>query len=401
MAVDGALRRLGSAAAALLCAAIAACAAPGRPTELRVAGSDTMVVLNRRLAAAFMDRHPGTTVVVDGGGTAIGIAALIAGSADIAAASRPLAALEVAELHQRTGSLGLTHLIALDALSVVVHPANPVRDLSRNQIRALFAGQVTTWAEVGGGDLPVVVVIRSPASGTYAFFRDHVLAGGTYASGALTAAGTAEVVARAAADPAAVGYAGVAHHEGVVQVAVDGVPPTAETARGGRYPLARYLVWSRSRRRSAPPAASSTGARARTASASSPRSGTCRCGWATTGRRPHADGEASTGRGRHWAARTVFTLASHRCRRAVAMAPVIPAKLASAFTLAASAAAGAFPLWVACVDLGSNARRRATVRVASSRSGCSATSSTERCRAKCQQQPSPLESSNSPSTPDA
>ncbi len=241
MRSERARRCLGRAALAVLLAGAAACSAAGRATEVSVAGSDTMVALNRRLAAAFMDRHPGATVVVDGGGTAVGIAALIAGTVDIAAASRPLSALEVADLHHRSGSLGLTHLVALDALSVVVHPANPVRALTLTQLRAIFAGELRSWAEVGGDDLPIVVVIRAPSSGTHAFFRDHVLADRPYAASAVAVPRTSEVVARVAAEAGAVGYAGVADHEGVVQVALDGVLPTADAARSGRYPLARYL----------------------------------------------------------------------------------------------------------------------------------------------------------------
>jgi phosphate transport system substrate-binding protein len=212
--------------------------------ELRILGSDTMLILNRRLAEAFMSSNPGVSVRVDGGGTGAGVAALVAGEADIAAASRPLLADEVAAIYGRFASLGVRHLVAQDALSVFVSADNPVRALTLDQLRGLFDGSITSWAQVGGGDVAVVVIVRPPSSGTHRFFRDHVLKGAPYAAGARTLPLTTEILEIVRADPGAIGYGGVAYRlPGAEACAIGGVLPTVEAVRDGRYPLARYLAF--------------------------------------------------------------------------------------------------------------------------------------------------------------
>lgn len=215
---------------------------PGR--EIRIVGSDTMLELDRRLAEAYMGQHPGETVRVEGGGSGVGIEALIDGRTDIAAASRPLTSVEVTTLHDRLGTLGVRFLIARDALSVYLNAANEVRDLSSGELRGLFVGSIEDWSEIGGAPSRVVVVVRPPTSGTHQFFRDHVLAGEPYAPDALAAPTTRSVLDAVRLEPGAIGYGGIAYRiDGVVHAAVDGVAPTADSVRRGRYPLSRYLVF--------------------------------------------------------------------------------------------------------------------------------------------------------------
>jgi len=210
--------------------------------ELRLHGSDTMLILNRRLAEAFMRGNPGVSVRVEGGGTAAGVEALAAGKADIAAVSRPLLAHEVEVIYDRFAALGVRHLVAQDALSVLVSAANPVRSLSSEQLRGLFDGSVRTWARLGGDDREVVVIVRPPSSGTHRFFRDHILKGRPYAADAVTLPLTTEILEAVRSQRGAVGYGGVAYRlEGVEACVIDGVLPTAKAVRDGSYPLARYL----------------------------------------------------------------------------------------------------------------------------------------------------------------
>jgi phosphate transport system substrate-binding protein len=230
----------------LLAALAAGCASSPRAEEreLRLRGSDTMLVLNRRLAEAFMRANPGVSVRVDGGGSGAGVEALAAGEAEIAASSRPLLADEVAAIYSRFRSLGVRHLVAQDALSVIVNAANPVRALSVEQLRGLFDGSITSWAELGGDDLEVIVIVRPPWSGTHRFFRDHVLKGQAYAAGARALPTTPEILESVRSEPGAVGYGGLAYRlPGTEVCAIDGVPPTVEAVRAGRYPLARYLAF--------------------------------------------------------------------------------------------------------------------------------------------------------------
>lgn len=230
----------------VIAALAAGCASSPRveERELRIRGSDTMLVLNRRLAEVFMRSHPGLSVRVEGGGSGAGVEALAAGEAEIAASSRPLLADEVAAIYGRFRSLGVRHLVAQDALSVFVNTANPVRGLSSAQLRGLFDGSISSWAELGGDELEVVVIVRPPWSGTHRFFRDHVLKGQPYAAGARALPTTPEILESVRSDPRAVGYGGVAYRlPGTETCAIDGVPPTAEAVGAGRYPLARYLAF--------------------------------------------------------------------------------------------------------------------------------------------------------------
>ncbi|MCU0305019.1 MAG: PstS family phosphate ABC transporter substrate-binding protein [Thermoanaerobaculales bacterium] len=211
---------------------------------LSIKGSDTMLILNQRLAEEFMRGHPGIAVTVEGGGTSTGVEAIIGGDAAICAASRPLAPAEVQRIHDRYGTLGVRHLVAQDSLSVWVHPDNPVRNLTLGQLGRIFDGSVTRWSELGGDDREITVVVRPPSSGTFRFFRDRVLRGAPYTGRAVTAGSTAEVVRRVADDPSAIGYGGAAYvRDDVRACAIDGVPPPTEAADGARYPLTRHLVY--------------------------------------------------------------------------------------------------------------------------------------------------------------
>lgn len=232
--------------AAALLALTGACstAPPAAERELRIRGSDTMLLLNRRLAEAYMRGHPGQGVVVEGGGSGAGAEALVEGVVDLAAASRPLLAEEIAAIYDRFATLGVRVLVAQDALSVFVHEDNPVRSLSLDQLRGLFEGSIDSWAAVGGDDEPVLPVVRPPSSGSHRFFRDHVLKGSPYASGAVAVASTRDVLAAVAARRGAIGYGGVAYRmDGVAAIAIDGVEPSETAVRDNRYPLARYLAF--------------------------------------------------------------------------------------------------------------------------------------------------------------
>lgn len=211
--------------------------------EVRIKGSDTMVLLNQRLAAAFMVHHPGTAVVVEGGGSATGVQALLEGRVEIAAASRPVEGPEVQAIFERYGTLGVRFLVAQDPLSVYLNRANPVHGLSMDQLRGIFNGSITKWRVVGGDDLVIRVIIRPPTSGSHRFFQLHVLGGAPYAPSAMILPRTREIVAAVQGDPAAIGYGGRGWANGVRCARIDGVAPELQAVRAGRYPLTRYLTF--------------------------------------------------------------------------------------------------------------------------------------------------------------
>ena len=202
-----------------------------------------MLPLNRRLAEAFMRSHPEVAVLVEGGGTGVGVEALVARRVDLAAASRPFTPDEIRALHERFETLGLRFLVARDALSVYIHPSNPIRELTLDQLRAVFSGETGRWSEVGGPDEPITVVIRPPNSGTFRFFRDHVLRDVNYSATAVTVSRTRDVVEAVRDRPNAIGYGAVIYGTDLPRVRVDGEEASVENVRDGDYPLARYLYF--------------------------------------------------------------------------------------------------------------------------------------------------------------
>jgi phosphate transport system substrate-binding protein len=206
-----------------------------------------MVIMNARLAEAFMAKAPETMIQVTGGGSGVGLAALINGTTDIAASSRPIKTSEVDKLKNRFATVGYAFPIARDGLSVYLHSSNPVNELSLAQLRDIYTGKVTNWRNVGGKDAPIILYSRENSSGTYTYFKDNVLMGKDYSPRAQTLQGTAAVVNAVSKDPNGIGYGGAAYAKGIKFAAVkkdDKSPayfPSLDTVRGGQYPITRYL----------------------------------------------------------------------------------------------------------------------------------------------------------------
>ena len=215
-------------------------------STLTIKGSDTMVILAQRWAERFMQKHPGISVQVSGGGSGTGIAALLNGTTDLANASRPMKERERQQLRERRGADAQEHRVALDALAVYVQVDSPIRALTVAQLRDIFRGRITRWQEVGGPDAPIVLYSRENNSGTYAYFKEHVLDDMDFAATAQTLPGTAAVINAVSRDPSGIGYGGIAYAEGVRALRIaseDGEPvePSMVNATSGRYPLSRYL----------------------------------------------------------------------------------------------------------------------------------------------------------------
>lgn len=235
-----------------VCLLFAACDAGGpanRSRPITVKGSDTMVILVQRWAETYMKQRPGTRIQVTGGGSGTGIAALINGGTDICDASRPMKARE-RELVRRRYAREVTEIpVALDGVSIYVHQSNPVRQLSQAQLKGIYTGRITRWRDVGGADARIVVYSRENNSGTYMFFKEHVLGNEDFAHEVQTLPGTAAVVNAVSRDPASLGYGGIAYATGIRGVPVSGGEgqPAFEASmanvRNGTYPLSRQLFF--------------------------------------------------------------------------------------------------------------------------------------------------------------
>lgn len=214
---------------------------PSGENVITISGSDTMVELNENLAKQFMIDNPGIAVYVKGGGTKIGITDLIKNRTDICASSRDLKPEESKLLVDYYGSLALVYLIAKDGLSIYVNPNNIVNDLTPEQIKGIFTGKITNWKQLGGKDTVIIPVLRNPNSGTYLYFKEHVLDVEDYTSNGLTLPTTKEIVKFISRHTNAIGYGGVGYKEGILQIKVSGVYPTEENIRNDSYPITRYL----------------------------------------------------------------------------------------------------------------------------------------------------------------
>jgi phosphate transport system substrate-binding protein len=221
-------------------------AASGKKT-ITVKGSDTMVILAQRWAEEYMAKHPDVTVQVTGGGSGVGLSALINGTTDIANSSRPIKNSEVDKIKARFNALSYETKAAKDGITLYLNESNPVSELSLDQIKAIYLGEITSWKEVGGNDAKIVLYGRENSSGTYVYFRDNVLSGKDYSPTMQSLPGTAAVVNAVAKDKVGIGYGGAAYAQGVKMLKVKkdanspAYEPTTETIKNNTYPITRFL----------------------------------------------------------------------------------------------------------------------------------------------------------------
>jgi phosphate transport system substrate-binding protein len=230
-------------AVVLFISSIAFIAAPERIT---IKGSDTMVILAQRWAEVYMKSNSNVALQVTGGGSGIGISALINGSTDIANASRKMKPTEKDKLKSRYNTLGVEVACAKDGITIYLNPANKVKELSIEQLSKIYKGEITNWKEVGGNNQPIKLYGRENSSGTYVFFQENVVKG-DYSPSCQTLPGTSAVVNAVTKDENGIGYGGAAYAEGIVICGVKkdnnskSFKPTSETIKTGDYPITRYL----------------------------------------------------------------------------------------------------------------------------------------------------------------
>ena len=245
-------------AAGLLGAVVTATVRPilGAEGNITVKGSDTMVILGQRWAEQYMKEKAGITIQVTGGGSGTGIAALMNGTTTLANSSRPMKEEEKAAA-KKNGIDVVEFKMAMDGLAVVVNAANPIEKLTLKQVGMIYSGYTNNWKQVGGPDRKILRYSRESNSGTYVFFKEHVLKNRDYAADAQTMPGTSAVAEAVAKDPAGVGYGGVAYFATnpklkILKIAKDeggeALSPLRadgkldfEAVWSERYPIARYL----------------------------------------------------------------------------------------------------------------------------------------------------------------
>jgi phosphate transport system substrate-binding protein len=217
--------------------------------KLKIKGSDTVLPLTQTEAEEYMKKNKNASIMVTGGGSGVGLAALENGTTDIAQASRSLKMDEKLKLKEK-GKTYKEVIIAYDALAVIVHPSNKVTQLTREQLEGIYTGKLTNWKQVGGADTKIVVYSRETSSGTYEFFKEHVLQNKTYATSALLMPATGAIVQSVSQTKGAIGYVGLAYIEKSVKpikVSYNQgktyVAPSVAAAKNKTYPISRPLFY--------------------------------------------------------------------------------------------------------------------------------------------------------------
>lgn len=215
-------------------------------------GSDTIVNLALAWAEAYRVLRPEVRISVTGGGSGTGIAALVNGTVDIANASREIKPEEVAAV-EANGAAPVEFVIARDAIAIIVHPENPVNELTLQQLSDIYSGAIVNWSEVGGEDRTIVRLSRETNSGTHVYFLEEVLRLGRdsdllFSRDTLLLPSSEVISAEVRENPNAIGYDGLGYVTPdlkVVAVAEEpGSPyvlPSAESVNNGQYPIARDL----------------------------------------------------------------------------------------------------------------------------------------------------------------
>ncbi|MFZ2098540.1 MAG: phosphate ABC transporter substrate-binding protein [Anaerolineales bacterium] len=216
-------------------------------------GSDTLVNLALAWAERYRQIYPNVEISVTGGGSGTGIAAIINGTVDIANASRQIKPEEI-QLANNNGVNPVEHIVAKDAIAIIVNPENPVSQLTIQQLSDIYSGKINNWKEVGGNDQIIVRLSRETNSGTHVFFLENVIRLGDsknktlFSTDTLLLPSSEGITAETRDNPSSIGYDGLGYVTPDVKVIAVGmnpagpfILPSANTVNNGQYPIARDL----------------------------------------------------------------------------------------------------------------------------------------------------------------
>jgi len=209
--------------------------------EIIISGSTTVLPIAQKTAEVFMSKHPDVKITVRGGGSGVGIAALIDKTCDIANSSRPIKDKEI----QTAAGKGVNpkaNVIAVDGIAIVVHPSNPLDGLTSQQVKDIYTGKISNWSQLGGPNTKIVVVSRDSASGTFEAFGELALHGEKVRPDALMQASNQAVATTVAQTPGAIGYVGLGYvNSSLKLLSIDGIIPSKQTVLKKQYKYARPL----------------------------------------------------------------------------------------------------------------------------------------------------------------
>jgi len=209
---------------------------------LQIQGSTTVGPVGEAFAQYFKRAYSGLEVTVQKTGSSDGAAALIDSRCDIAMMSRFMKPDKEFKLAVEKGVMPVAHVVAMDGVCVVVHPSNPVKELTSEQVREIYMGKITNWKELGGTDSAIVAISRDTSSGTYETFHELIMEKQEMAAGVEYVSSNPQAHARVSTTTGAIGYVGIGFLDSKVKaLKIDGIMPTKETITNGTYPVARPL----------------------------------------------------------------------------------------------------------------------------------------------------------------
>jgi len=233
--------RFGLVVAALMAMSVFVCGkANAEETKIVMDGSTTVGPIAKAFAEYFQKNH-NINVTVSESGSGNGAKGILNGTCDIGNMSRFMKDNEFKACVEK-GVYPVAHAIALDGLPIIVHPSNPVKNLTIDQIRDIFTGKIKNWKEVGGADLAIVTISRDTNSGTYETFEGIIMHKEKIQEGCEYVGSNGQMRARVSSTPAAIGYAGIGFLDRTVKaVTVNGIEVSVENIQSGVYPIARAL----------------------------------------------------------------------------------------------------------------------------------------------------------------
>jgi phosphate transport system substrate-binding protein len=210
-------------------------------TTITINGSTTVLPIAQKAIEAYMKAKPEVSISLSGGGSGNGVKALIDGTTDIANSSRFLKDEEI-KLAVEKGRFPVPFAIAYDCVVPMVHPSNPLSNLTIDQLKAIYTGEVKNWKGVGGADGPIVVISRDTSSGTYEVWEGKILKGAKVTPDALLQASSGAVVQAVSSNKNAIGYDGIGYlNKSIKALSINGIAGSAATALNGSFPVSRPL----------------------------------------------------------------------------------------------------------------------------------------------------------------
>ena len=226
--------------AILLSGVVLAACSKDAGNKVVIKGSTTVLPITQKAAEEYRKQNK-VSITIEGSGSGNGIKALIDGTCDIANSSREMKEKELNTAKEKGISVKEI-TVAIDMIVPVINPANPVKNLSMDQLKGIYDGSIKNWKQVGGKDENIVVISRDTSSGTYEIWHEKVMKKTDVAKDALLQASNGAIVSAIAGNPKAVGYIGYGYIDNSVKpVTVSGIEPTLENGKSGKFPVSRKL----------------------------------------------------------------------------------------------------------------------------------------------------------------